>query len=110
MSDRNAEAVIERLVAAYNAGDMEGFLGCFAEAPKIYRFPDTLAFDGREAIRAEYQRQFDKNYRNDASDRLVVGRHVVERERVTAGEGGGPTDYLTIYTCLLYTSPSPRDS
>ncbi len=98
MSDEANAAAVERLVQAYNAGDLEGFLGCFGPEPKIHCFPDTLAFDGVEAIREEYGRQFQKGYRSEVSDRVVVGRHVAERERVSMGEGSGTTDFLTIYT------------
>jgi hypothetical protein len=98
MSDEQNAAVIDRLVQAYNAGDMEAFLGCFADGAKIFRGRDQVAFDGKEAIRAEYQPQFDKGFRNAPGDRIVVGRHVAERERVSTGQGGGETDFLTIYT------------
>lgn len=97
MSDEQNAAVIDRLVVAYNAGDMDGFLGCFADGAKIYRGREEVAFDGKDAIRAEYQPQFDKGYKNNPSDRIVVGRHIAERERVSAG-GSGETDFLTIYT------------
>ena len=98
MTDEQNAAVVDRLVEAYNAGEIEAFLGCFGDAPKIYRFPDTLAFDGVDAIRAEYTQQFAKGYKNQPSDRIAVGRHVAARERVTNGQSGGETDFLTIYT------------
>ena len=97
MSEDTA-AVVDRLVQAYNAGDLEAFLGCFGSSPRIHRFPDTVAFDGLEAIGAEYEQQLRKGYRNEVSDRIVVGRHLAQRERVTPGEGSGATDFLTIYT------------
>jgi hypothetical protein len=75
---------------------MEAFLGCFTEEPKLYRFPGDLTFDGREAIRAEYERQFASGCRNRPSGRLVVGRHVAEKAHVTFGDGG--MEFLTIYT------------
>lgn len=98
MSDEQNAAVVDRLVKAYNAGDMEAFLGCFTDSPKMYSFPETLTFDGVEAIRSEYGDQFSKGYRNDPSGRIVIGRHVVEKAHVTSGEGGGGMDFLTIYS------------
>jgi len=97
VSDQQTAAVIDRLVQAYNAGDMEAFLGCFAEGAKIYRGRETVAFDGKDAIRTEYQTHFEQGFRNNPSDRIVVGRHVAARERVTAGQGG-EMDYLAVYT------------
>jgi len=96
--DEQNAAVVDRLVQAYNAGDMDAFLGCFADEAKIYRGRETVAFDGKQAIRAEYAQQFEKGYKNNPGERIVVGRHIAARERVTAGEGGGETDFLTIYT------------
>ena len=97
MSDQDNAAVVDRLVEAYNAGNIDAFLACFGEAPKVYRFPDTVAFDGVEALRAEYEQQFSKGYKNAPSDRIVVGRHVAQKERVSSGQSG-ETDFLTIYT------------
>ncbi|MBW3560547.1 MAG: nuclear transport factor 2 family protein [Proteobacteria bacterium] len=98
MSDEQTAAVVDRLVQAYNVGDMDAFLGCFADGAKIFRGRDEVAFDGKEAIRAEYEQQFSKGYQNNPGERIVVGRHIAERERVTGGQGGGETDFLTIYT------------
>ncbi len=97
MSDAQNAAVIDRLVAAYNSGDIEAFTGCFAPDAKIYRFPDTLLQDGVQAIRSQYKAPLEQEYRTEVSERIVVGGHVVERERVTR-PGGEPTEYLTIYT------------
>jgi uncharacterized protein (TIGR02246 family) len=97
MSDEQNAAVVDQLVQAYNAGDMDAFLACFAEGARIFRGRDDVAFDGKEAIRAEYAQQFSKGYKNTPSDRIVVGRHVAAKERVSAGSGG-ETDFLTIYT------------
>jgi uncharacterized protein (TIGR02246 family) len=97
MSDAQVTAVVDRLVQAYNAGDMEAFLGCFSDEPKLYRFPNTLTLDGREAIRAEYEVQFANGCRNGPSGRIVVGRHVAERAHVTFGEGAS-MEFMTIYT------------
>lgn len=98
MSDEQNAAVVDRLVQAYNAGDMDAFLGCFADGAKIYRGRVEVAFDGKDAIRAQYQEQFNKGYRNTPSDRIVVGSHVAEKEQVSFGEDGGETDFLIIYT------------
>ena len=96
MSDPGIEQAVDRLVEAYNAGDMEAFLGCFTDAPRFYRFPGELVFDGREAIRAEYEQQFAAGCKNQPSGRIVVGRHVAEKAHVTFG--GGEMEFLTIYT------------
>jgi putative hydrolase of HD superfamily len=97
VTDQTNAAVIDRLVEAYNAGDMEGFIDCFAPDARIYRFPDTLLHDGLSAIRTQYRAPLEQEYRTEVSERIVVGGHVVERERVTR-PGGEPTEYLTIYT------------
>ena len=96
MSDEQNAAVIDRLVQAYNAGDMDAFLGCFADGAKIFRGREDVAFDGKDAIRAEYEQQFSQGYKNNPGERITVGRHVAQRERVSAGQG--ETDFLSIYT------------
>lgn len=97
MSDEQNTAAVDRLVQAYNAGEMDAFLACFADGARIFRGRDDVAFDGKDAIRQEYASQFEKGFKNNPGERIVVGRHVAARERVTAGQGG-ETDFLAIYT------------
>ena len=89
--------VVDRLVAAYNAGDVEGFLACFAEDARMFRDHDTLACDGREAFRGFYQPQFDAGAKTEVVARVAVGRHVADQARVST-PGQADADYLTLYT------------
>jgi hypothetical protein len=98
MSDEQTTAAVDRLVQAYNAGEMDAFLACFADGARIFRGRDEVAFDGKDAIRQEYAPQFEKGFKNNPGERITVGRHVAAKERVTAGQGGGETDFLAIYT------------
>jgi uncharacterized protein (TIGR02246 family) len=91
------EAVIDRLVEAYNSGDADRFLACFAEDARMYRDDGVPACDGLEAFRAFYQPQFDAGSKTEVVGRVSVGRHVADRARVSAA-GEAPAYYLTIYT------------
>lgn len=94
------EAVIERLVEAYNAHDADALVACFAETAQIHRYPGKLLQDGREAIRAEYTRLFADapENRNEVVQRIAVGAHVADQSRLRRTPQAVPTDLLTIYT------------
>ena len=90
-------AVVDQVVEAYNAGDINRFLACFTEGVRVVRDRDTTVAVGRAAMRALYQPQFDAGSRTELAGRVAVGRHVADQARVTA-PGEGPADYLIIYT------------
>jgi uncharacterized protein (TIGR02246 family) len=94
------EAVIDRLVEAYNAQDVEALAACFAEGAQIHRYPGVLLQDGREAIRADYAKLFADapENRNEVVQRIVVGAHVADQSRLRRTPEATPTDLLTIYT------------
>ena len=94
------EAVVDQLVQAYNAQDVDALANCFAEGAQIHRYPGVLLQDGREAIRAEYARVFADapENRNEVVQRIVVGAHVADQSRLRRTPDAAATDLLTIYT------------
>ena len=94
------EAVIDRLVEAYNDQDVDALVGCFADGAQIHRYPGVLLQDGREAIRADYAKLFADapENRNEVVQRITVGAHVADQSRLRRTPDAEPTDMLVLYT------------
>lgn len=99
-SKSSNEAIIDRLVLAYNARDAAGFASFFA--------PDAVHGDlhsenpqrGRDAIRRRYEEvfaQYPAN-RTEVMHRSAFGRYVVDHERVSRSPTSEPFDVIAIYT------------
>lgn len=82
---------------AYNAHDLEAFLAPYAEDVEIYRFPNTLAVKGKEAMRKEYTfiTQQPGLYCR-LLNRIVQGNMVIDHEEIL-GVPGAPHYGVAIY-------------
>ena len=70
---------------AYNAGDLEAFLACYAEDTQIEDGEGNVIMADRNAMRALYQTLFDQSpeLHCDLRSRITTGRFVVDEEYVT---------------------------
>lgn len=84
-------------MAAYNAGDVEAFVGHFSQDARIVRNHDTMTHQGPEAIRDYYRQPLADKSRVNVLKRITVGRHVVDLASVTKPDVGGSTQFLTMY-------------
>jgi hypothetical protein len=82
---KDAEKVVQRQVEAYNRRDLEAFLACYAEDARLYRPPDRLTDQGREALRQRYRKRFEgaPNLHATIVRRIVLDCFVVDHEHVT---------------------------
>jgi hypothetical protein len=81
-----AADVVARQVAAYNAGDLEGFLACYAPTVVIRSGDGVVLNDGIDAMRATYAEWFGSlpGLHAEAVTRMARGSWVVDEEHVTA--------------------------
>jgi beta-aspartyl-peptidase (threonine type) len=56
--DRAVRAVLERQVADWNRGDLDGFLSGYWKSPKVVFQSGGERFDGWEAMRERYRRRY----------------------------------------------------
>lgn len=83
----SAADVVARQVEAYNAGDLEGFLACYAPDVVVRSGSDgTVLSDGIAALRTTYDGWFGSlpGLRAEVVTRLERGTWVVDEEHVTA--------------------------
>jgi len=74
---------------AYNQRDLEAFLAPYADDIRIYRYPNTLIAEGKEAMRRMYAQMFERypNLQCQLISRMVMGDTVIDREKVYLDEG-----------------------
>ncbi len=96
----NPADVVQRQVDAYNARDIDAFVGFYAEDVKLMRHPSGEVFaEGREAMRETYSAMFEASPELDCTvmTRTVSGDYVVDHEFVTGMRGGPPVRAVAIY-------------
>ena len=95
-----AHPVLDRLVAAYNAGDAAGFAAILAEDVRIVSYPGRVLQASAAEVRAHYEKVFAENpgNRTEVVHRVVLGDRVVDHERVRRSAGAEPFDVIAINT------------
>ncbi|MCQ8878859.1 nuclear transport factor 2 family protein [Pseudoalteromonas shioyasakiensis] len=79
---RESLAVIEQLIKAYNARNIEAFVGMYDENVEFYAFPNELLFKGKEKLIARYGIMFKKLkcIKSSPIKRIVYGNIVIDHE------------------------------
>jgi hypothetical protein len=77
--------VIDRQIDAYNRGDIDEFVACYAPHAKVFHADGSLLASGHEEIRAHYGVLFAKSpgLRAEVKNRMEVGLAVIDEEYVT---------------------------
>ncbi|QLJ10274.1 nuclear transport factor 2 family protein [Pseudoalteromonas sp. JSTW] len=79
---RESMAVIEQVIAAYNARNIEAFIKMYDENVEFYAFPNELMFTGKEKLIARYGIMFKKLkcIKSSPIKRIVLGNIVIDHE------------------------------
>ena len=96
----DAGAVVARRLDAYNARDIDAFMGTWHEDAQYFAHPSDLLASGAAAIRARHVIRFqDPILFGRLIGRFSVGGLVVDRGVVTRSftEGRGRVDVIAIY-------------
>ncbi|TMP26435.1 hypothetical protein CWB99_19220 [Pseudoalteromonas rubra] len=77
-----AEAVVDKLIQAYNAQNIRLFLELYAEDVEFYMYPQTLMFTGKEKLIERYGLMFKKMHCLKATSikRITHGSIVIDHE------------------------------
>lgn len=91
--------IVQRQVNAYNAHDIEAFMATYSPDIEIFYHPDSLFMSGHEAMRNVYGPLFENTpaLHCEISSRIVLGRYVIDRERVTGTVDGEAIRAVAIY-------------
>ena len=85
-----AERAVQRQYEAYNRQDIEEFLAAHSPNVRFYRYPDSLLFEGRDAIRERFGKMFASSPQLHATvnARMTSGNKVIWKETATGMPGG----------------------
>ena len=81
--------VVDRVLAALNAKDVDAFVACYAEDATIEDGYDRVAARGRDGLRERYGSLFERypEVHVEAVRRTDAGDFVVQEETVTGRDG-----------------------
>lgn len=85
-AEAGAEVLAQRQLDAYNAGDIDAFMACYAQDIRVWDLhTGELQLQGHEAMRARYGALFERcpDLHAELVGRLVLGATAVDQERVT---------------------------
>jgi hypothetical protein len=79
----------QRQLEAYNAHDVEAFVGCYAEAVVIEDADGGVVASGRDEMRKRYGNLFESHpdLHAEIPSRIRVGSFVVDEELISEGPG-----------------------
>lgn len=91
-------AIIDRVLAALNAGDLEAFVACYDQTATIEDGNDQVLAHGHPGIRHRYGPMFETYpaLHVEPLGRWTVGLFVVQEERVT-GRTTEPERHIAVY-------------
>jgi hypothetical protein len=89
--------VVDRVLVALNAHDVDAFVACYADDATIENGHDEIFVRGRDELRARYGPMFEQlpDVRVEALTRTNVGEFVVQAEVVTGR--GEPEGHVAVY-------------
>jgi hypothetical protein len=89
--------VVDRVLVALNAQDLDAFVACYAEDATIENGHDEVFVRGHDELRARYGLMFEQlpDVRVQALARTDVGDFVVQEEVVTGR--GEPEPHVAVY-------------
>jgi hypothetical protein len=89
--------VIDRLLVALNAHDVDAFLACYAQDATIENGHDEVLVRGHDELRSRYGPMFEQlpDVRVEALVRTEVGEFVVQEELVNGR--GEPERHVAVY-------------
>lgn len=99
-SSSGPEAIVQAQIEAYNARDIDAFVGTYTEDAQVFEHPAKLLAAGSAQLRERYAARFkEPNLHVTIVKRIVMGNVVVDHERVTRTfpEGTGVLDAVAIY-------------
>jgi hypothetical protein len=93
------EEVVRAYAEAANRHDVEALLALYAPGVRKYRFPGSLASEGRDANRDKYKRDFSENpdLKVKILELSVLADKVVSHDLVTGLAGGKTSEELVVY-------------
>lgn len=98
--EKEATALAQEQLDAYNKRDIEAFLKPYSEHVKVYAFPDQLLYEGKAKMREEYTSMFNQlpDLHCKLINRIVLNNKVIDHEEVVFVKSQPALFAIAIYT------------
>lgn len=85
---KNPEKIVQTQVEAYNNRDIEAFLDTYDDNIKIYDYPNTFRYEGKEKMRKIYASLFKEvpNLFCEIKKRIIIDNKVIDEEYVRVND------------------------
>lgn len=95
----SAEFIAQKQLNAYNMGNIDAFVSCYAEDVEVYAFPDQLLYKGRETMRKNYGTFFENNPQLHCrlENRIIHGNRIIDHEYINGLEDRGDFRAVAVY-------------
>lgn len=93
------EELADLQLNGYNNRDIETFLSAYSDSVKVYNFPATLLYTGKQNMRKRYSDMFEKmpDLHCELVNRIVEGPTVIDHENVTFDKSKPAMRAIAIY-------------
>ena len=95
-----AEKIVQQQLDAYNKGDLEAFVKCYAEDVILYNFPNNeIQIEGRTQLKESYHPLFAQNpdLHCELLNRMVLGDKIIDHERISGLAKSSGFEAVAIY-------------
>lgn len=96
------EELAKEQLEGYNKRDIDAFVRPYAADVKVFNFPNTLLYQGKEEMINLYGRMFSRtpDLHCHLVNRIVMGNTVIDHEEVTLIKGEKPMRAIAIYKVI----------
>ncbi len=101
--EKQASAVVQKQLEAYNARDVDTFVSCYSTDVEVLDFPSgELICRGKSFFTARYRQLFEENPRLCCTllSRIVIGNRVVDEESVAKDAQDARVHAAVIYEVI----------
>lgn len=90
---------VQKQLEAYNNRDINLFMEQYSDSVKVFNYPNTFRYQGKEIMRERYDAMFKRtpDLTCKLITRMAVGDYVIDQEEVTVKKGDPIRKAIAIY-------------
>ncbi|MEM6718053.1 MAG: nuclear transport factor 2 family protein [Bacteroidota bacterium] len=91
--------IAQKQMQTYNQRDIDAYSALFSEDVKVYDFPRTLRYKGKDKLIERYGKFFKDTPElySFIEKRIVSGNTIIDQEKVIYKKGGTPKEFIVMY-------------
>ena len=99
-TERIGEQLANDQLIAWNNKDVNGFLESYSDSVRVFSYPNTLNYVGKQKMRERYEGFFNATplLKCEIVKRIVFGNKIIDYERITGYKDNWINETVAIYT------------